>query len=179
MSKKTGWSIAGLGFAVLVILLIVANLQDGTTTNEATVDVKQLVEDYSLGKIQSQSASITSHQLIVTNSDKSQVTYDLPDEEFFVSIAPYVTGTHTCAIHSLTGCRGEMPDEAFQVHIIDETGNVVLNQSMKSYENGFLDLWLPRNQTYQVTITHDGRTQSSEISTYEGDDTCITTMQLI
>ncbi|GIQ67784.1 hypothetical protein DUZ99_02700 [Xylanibacillus composti] len=176
MNRKTGWTIAGLGVAVLAILLITASLQNG---DEQTVDVKQLVQDYSLGKIQSHSASITSHQLIVMDSGKSQVTYDLPEEEFFVSIAPYITETHSCAIHSLTGCRGEMANETFQVYIEDEAGNVVLDETMQSYANGFLDLWLPRNQTFRVEITHDGRTQTEVISTYEGDDTCITTMQLI
>lgn len=179
MNKKTGWTIAGLGAVMLVILLITANLQNGATKDEQTVDVKQLVQDYSMGKIQNQSASITSHQLIVMGSDKSQVAYDLPGEEFFVSIAPYIKETHPCAIHSLTGCRGEMANEAFQVYIEDEAGNVVLDEPMKSYANGFLDLWLPRNQTYHVEITHGGKTQTEVISTYEGDDTCITTMQLI
>jgi hypothetical protein len=49
---------------------------------------------------------------------------------------------------------------------------------MTAPDHGFLDLWLPRNDTYHVAIGHDGKTTGGEISTFEGDDTCITTMQL-
>jgi outer membrane murein-binding lipoprotein Lpp len=62
-------------------------------TNEVQ-DIKKLVNDYSVGNIEDQKAAINSHQLIVTNSDDSQVTYDLPEDEFFVSIAPYIEQTH-------------------------------------------------------------------------------------
>jgi outer membrane murein-binding lipoprotein Lpp len=67
-----------------------------TETASATEvqDIKQLVNDYSVGNIEDQKAAINSHQLIVTNSDDSQVTYDLPEDEFFVSIAPYIDQTH-------------------------------------------------------------------------------------
>ncbi len=62
--------------------------------------------------------------------------------------------------------------------IEDEEGNIILDKTMNSKPNGFIDLWLPRNDTYNVAIQHDGETVESSISTYEGDDTCITTMQL-
>lgn len=67
--------------------------QSQTETNEVQ-DIKKLVHDYSVGNIEDQTAAINSHQLIVTKSDKSQVTYDLPEDEFFVSIAPYIDQTH-------------------------------------------------------------------------------------
>jgi len=63
------------------------------TTNEVQ-DIKKLVNDYSVGNIEDEKAAINSHQLMVTNSDESQVTYDLPEDEFFVSIAPYIDQTH-------------------------------------------------------------------------------------
>jgi len=67
--------------------------QSQTETNEVQ-DIKKLVNDYSVGNIEDQTAAINSHQLIVTKTDKSQVTYDLPEDEFFVSIAPYINQTH-------------------------------------------------------------------------------------
>ena len=57
-------------------------------------DIKQLVDDYSAGNIENESASITSTQLIVTDSNEKKTVYDLPDDSFFVSIAPYVNETH-------------------------------------------------------------------------------------
>ncbi len=141
-------------------------------------NIKELVQDYSVGNIKNQSASITSHQLIVTESDDNEITYALPDDEFFVSIAPYINETHPCAIHSLTGCTGELTDEEFSVYIEDKEGNEILNQTLKSHANGFIDIWLPRDKTYHVTIEHDGKIAESEISTFEQDNTCIATMQL-
>lgn len=63
------------------------------TENEA-LDIKQLVNDYSVGNLEAESTSINSHQLIVKNGDDQQETYALPEDEFFVSIAPYIDQTH-------------------------------------------------------------------------------------
>lgn len=72
-----------------------------------------------------------------------------------------------------------MVDEEFNVYIEDMEGNLILDQTLKSLANGFIDLWLPRDKTYHVTIAHDGKTVESELSTFESDNTCITTMQLM
>ena len=68
--------------------------QNSVTQENKVQNIKELVHDFSVGNIPDQSASITSNQLIVRNSDKSELTYDLPEDEFFVSIAPYVDQTH-------------------------------------------------------------------------------------
>lgn len=140
--------------------------------------LKQLVEDYSAKKVSSDSASITSHQLKIKETDGDSLTYALPKNEFFVSIAPYINETHPCAIHSLTGCQGEMVEEDFNVTVADKDGNTVLSETVTSFPNGFIDLWLPRDNTYQVTIENSGKKAETTITTFEGDDTCISTMQL-
>lgn len=71
-----------------------------------------------------------------------------------------------------------MAEEEFDVYIEDTKGNVILNETKKTQSNGFIDLWLPREKTYQVKITHDGKKAESELSTFEGDNTCITTIKL-
>lgn len=68
--------------------------QNSATQENEVQNIKELVHDYSVGNIPDQSASITSHQLIVRNSDKSELTYELAEDEFFVSIAPYFDQTH-------------------------------------------------------------------------------------
>ena len=78
----------------------------------------------------------------------------------------------------MTGCQGEMAEEEFDVYIEDTEGNLILDETLKSQSNGFIDLWLPRDKTYRITIVHDGKTVKSEFSTFENDSTCITTMQL-
>ncbi len=140
--------------------------------------IKEKVQQYSVGSFENVTASITSRELIV-NDNGSEEYFDLPKEEFFVSIAPFVNQTHPCAIHSLTGCQGELVEKEFEVYIQDEDGKVIVDETMNSFANGFIDLWLPRDQTFQVEIKRDGKTAESEISTFEGDNTCITTMQLI
>ena len=143
-----------------------------------SVNIKQLVSDYSSGNIEDQSASINSTQLIVTKQNNSQLTYALPKDEFFVSIAPYIEQTHPCATHSLTGCRGELMNEEFDVYIEDREGNVIRDEKLTSNSHGFIDLWLPRDREYSISIAQNGKTVKSNFSTFESDDTCITTMQL-
>ncbi|TFE04043.1 hypothetical protein E2626_01565 [Jeotgalibacillus salarius] len=71
-----------------------------------------------------------------------------------------------------------MVEETFKVYIEDEEGNVIIDEEMTTYENGFIDLWLPRDKMYNVTIEHDSKSTESQISMYEADATCITTIQL-
>lgn len=59
-----------------------------------TDNIKTLVNDYSAGNIKGGSASITSEQLMVKETDGEELAYDLPKDEFFVSIAPYANETH-------------------------------------------------------------------------------------
>lgn len=165
--------------SLLLSLVLGACSNDSNIANEeGNQDIKEMVHAYSAGNFEAVTASITSHQLIVTDSGK-KTTFDLPKDDFFVSIAPFIEQTHECAIHSLTGCQGELVAKDFDVRIQDEQGNVVIDETVTSLDNGFIDLWLPRDRTYQVNIKHDGKTVESKISTFKGDNTCITTMQLI
>ncbi|SDH68945.1 hypothetical protein SAMN05192534_10985 [Alteribacillus persepolensis] len=163
----------------LLLALATAACNESSSNEDETQDIKEMVHTYSVGHVDDMSASITSDELIVTDRENKKTTYELPEGEFFVSIAPFIDTTHECSIHSLTGCQGELVEEEFDVYIEDEAGNAVVNETMTSLENGFIDLWLPRDETFQVKIEHNGGTAESEISTFEGDDTCITTMQLI
>ncbi|MBB5173374.1 hypothetical protein HNQ41_001561 [Texcoconibacillus texcoconensis] len=71
-----------------------------------------------------------------------------------------------------------MANEDFDVLVEDMEGNVIVDETINSEANGFIDLWLPRDETFLTTFSYDGKTVEKEISTFEGDDTCITTMQL-
>lgn len=175
-------------FKIIIVAIVLSALlaacsgenNDESATDNGTVDIKELVQEYSVGEKVDEIASITSKQLIVMDDDGNETsTYDLPEDEFFVSIAPFISQTHPCTDHSLTGCQGELVNEDFDLYIEDEDGNVILDEKMTSGSNGFVDLWLPRDKTYNVSITHEGKEVESEISTFKKDGTCITTMQLI
>lgn len=166
-------------FALFSILILGA-CSSSSNSIENTDDVRALVDEYSAGNFtDDHTASISSTELIITNNDESQEVYDLPEDEFFVSIAPFETETHECDIHSLTGCQGELNDVDFDVFIENEDGEVIVDETMNAGKNGFVDVWLPRDHTYDVKIEHDGKTVESELSTFADDGTCITTMQLI
>lgn len=166
-------------FIFCTLLLTVVLAACGNDKQDTSVeDMKEKVHSYSVGEFENTTASITSHELIVTEDGDKKSSYNLPADEFFVSIAPFLTYTHECAIHSLTGCQGELVEKEFDIYIEDKDGKVIVDEKMTSLENGFIDLWLPRDQNFQVKISHDGKTVESTISTFKGDNTCITTMQL-
>ncbi|MDR6723330.1 hypothetical protein J2W91_001782 [Paenibacillus amylolyticus] len=178
--KKTMWIMTSIVVVmVLGTYLVAINTGREEAGTENATNVRTLVEDISTGKESPVSASIDAKQLIVTDQDKHTTTYDLPQDEFFLSIAPYVTQTHPCAIHSLTGCQGEMINEEFSVTIHDSEGHTFMKESaMKSGANGFMDMWLPRDRTYLIRVVHHGKVAETQLSTYDKDNTCITTMQL-
>lgn len=166
--------------AVLVLVMVIfVGCSNGDGNNEmGTAEIKEMVQDYTVGNLEAASASITSSELIVTDENQAQTTYELPEDEFFVSIAPFITETHPCDIHSLTGCQGELVEEEVHVFIEDSEGKVILDEMVQTEANGFIDVWLPRDETFNVTMTQEDRETSSEITTFSGDKTCITTMQL-
>lgn len=79
-------------FSVVLSLLLVACNSDSSSDIDVN-ELKEKVHEYSIGNFENINASITSDELIVTENGKD-TTYNLPDDEFFVSIAPYVSYTH-------------------------------------------------------------------------------------
>src|SRR5699024_7676240 len=149
----------------LLLILIVAACSEGeSTSNEKEPqDIKKMVQDYSVGDSDDVSASITSEELIVTDSNDKETTYDLTEDEFFVSIAPFVETTHPCTHHSVTGCQGELVEKEFDVDIQDGDRNVVVDETMTPFEKGFIDFWVARHKTYNVKSQYDGRTGEAEV----------------
>ena len=123
-------------------------------------------------------ASIRAEELLLA-ADGVETTLAMPTDSFYVSIAPYVTGTHDCFFHSLTTCQGELAEADVQVTVIDDaTGETIVDEQTATYANGFLGLWLPRDMTGTLTVTYDGKSVESPISTTPDSATCLTTLQL-
>src|SRR5690625_1726459 len=123
---------------LLSVLLVACSndrAENSVTEEGSTEDIKELVQAYSVGDIEDESASITSTALIVTDSEENEEIYPLPQDEFFVSIAPYIDETHPCTNHSLTGCQGELVEKEFDIFIEDTEGNVVIEDTIKTEEN--------------------------------------------
>ena len=126
------------------------------------------------------SASVRPDTLVITDASQRETTLPMPADEFYVSIAPYETQTHECYFHSLTGCVGEIHNGEVDVLITDtSSGQVLIDESRTTFDNGFVGVWLPRDIDVQVTIGYDGKTATTELSTRSLEDaTCVTTMQL-
>jgi hypothetical protein len=91
----------GLKFKILGIAFLAAGLLTGCNSGEESAqpekqqeNIKELVSDYSTGKIKGHQASITPQELTVADSEGEKQVYDISKEDFFVSIAPYENQTH-------------------------------------------------------------------------------------
>ena len=104
---------------------------------------------------------------------------ELPDDELVVAIAPYVEETHPCETHYMSGCQGEMVGVEVAVRAETLDGTIILDETMRTMMNGFIELWLPRDREVVLTLAADGRSVRETIGTYAGSRTCITTMRLM
>ncbi|WP_172812183.1 CueP family metal-binding protein [Dietzia sp. 111N12-1] len=124
-------------------------------------------------------ASVQPNELVLTSGDESLATIPMPDDQFYLAVAPYDTSTHPCQFHSLTTCLGEIATEEMHVTVTDTaTGDILIDESRTTYDNGFLGLWLPRDVTGVLTIDYDGKSATVPIATGDQDLTCLTTMRL-
>ncbi|MFB9072358.1 CueP family metal-binding protein [Citricoccus parietis] len=125
-------------------------------------------------------ASVQSEQLIVADARGRQAAVPMPADEVYVSAAPYESQTHECHFHSLTTCLGELRNQDVRVTVLDQaTGEVLVEERLQTFDNGFVGLWLPRGIDAKLTVEHDGKTATSMVSTRNADDpTCLTDLRL-
>jgi len=142
----------------------------------AGLSVEEIVEklDSSTSDPAGLKASITGDTLVLMD-DSDEVRLALPASKFYLSFAPYVTQTHPCATHSLTGCQGELVNEQVYSVITDSEGNEIVNSNLTTMENGFVGVWLPRDIEATVTVSYNGLTAVAPITTYADSNTCLTT----
>ena len=123
-------------------------------------------------------ASVRPDELVLSD-EGGELTLDLPEDRFYLSLAPYVERTHECVNHSLTTCQGELAAEEVQVTVIeDETGDVLVDESLTTFDNGFVGLWLPADVRGTVHVAYDGKSGEVAFATGDDDPTCLTTLQL-
>lgn len=137
-------------------------------------EVQELIDGYSNREIRDSSASITGENLIVFH-EEGEEKYPLGEELFFVSFAPYIDTTHPCEIHSLSGCQGEMVNEDIEVVIETKDGEVIFDETVTTGVNGFINLWVTRDQTYKLKVFYEGKEVSQSFSSFSDSATCITT----
>ena len=107
------------------------------------------------------------------------VEIPLPEDQLVIAFAPYIGETHPCEIHYMSGCQGELVEKRVKVTATLVDGAVILDKEITTMKNGFLELWLPRNQEITVTLEALGRKAEGTIGTFYDSNTCITTFQLL
>lgn len=122
-------------------------------------------------------ASVRDSELVLTTGAE-ETALQLPADLFYLSVAPYQTRTHECYNHSLATCRGELGNADVSVKIVDDQGKVLVDKQTKTYANGFVGFWLPRDIQGTLTVTHDGVKGSAPFATTAGSPTCMTTLRL-
>jgi hypothetical protein len=110
--------------------------------------------------------------------DGETISIPLPDDAMMVSIAPYINKTHTCATHYISSCDAELKSTNIKVVAVTAGGKTLINKTMKTAPTGFLDLWLPRNQVIDITVSAKGKSATGEIFTNRDSKTCETTLKL-
>ena len=78
----------------------------------------------------------------------------------------------------MSSCKGELVQTKLNVKAVDKSCSVIMNKSVSTLKNGFMELWLPRNRTINLSISGLNRTATDVITTTDGSATCITTMRL-
>jgi hypothetical protein len=122
-------------------------------------------------------ASVTSDQVVLADEDR-QVALDVPQDRFYLAVAPYETTTHDCFHHSLSGCQGELVDTPVHVTVTGTDGTVLVDEERTTYANGFVGLWLPADIEATIEVRAQGGTATADIATGADDPTCLTTLRL-
>lgn len=123
------------------------------------------------------SASVRENELLIGDGT-SEVTLALPEDEFYVSVAPFVDTTHDCYYHSLATCQGELVGQDLAITITDSLGEVLVDEETTTRANGFVGYWLPRDVTGTIEVSYDDYEGSIPFSTTDGSPTCITSLRL-
>ncbi|GAB3120517.1 CueP family metal-binding protein [Glaciibacter psychrotolerans] len=198
MSKPRIFTVASAIFATVLLLAGCAAAQPAAapTTQEAGgsviaelglegLDARQVVETLDALPVADRpdglTTSITAHQVTLTDRHGHAEELALPEDIVYISVAPYLSQTHDCYFHSPTGCIGELRNTEVEVTVTSITsGETVFDESLRTLDNGFVGMWLPRDIDASISVTHEGRTATSTLST-AGDDvqTCVTTLQLM
>lgn len=123
-------------------------------------------------------ASVRVDELLLRDADGAETTMPMPQDAFYLSVAPYETQTHECFYHSLTTCTGELPRTQVHVTVVDDAGQTLVDEDLETYDNGFVGMWLPRDISGTLTMTVDGKTGTAPIATGPEDLTCLTTLRV-
>lgn len=179
-SARRRGALAATVAALLALVIATASAQAPAPTPEALdgVDAYGAVELANAWKGSDVTSFATSRAVHFAFPDGTEVAVPMPADEMLVSVAPYVRQTHPCTTHYMSGCQGELVDVAMQVRATLTDGTVVLDDTVRTGGNGFMDLWLPREEGIMLSFAVEGYAAEGFLTTFADSATCITTVQL-
>lgn len=154
--------------------LLAAYELDGKSTEEIIESLDQTNDD----RDQQLVGSVRYDELLLTDGSQ-EITLPIESGDFYLAVAPYVSSTHECYYHNLASCQGELVGEEIDVTITASSGDVLVDETAQTYDNGFVAFWLPRDITGTIEMSYDGKTVTAPIATGPDSPTCVTTLQLI
>lgn len=119
------------------------------------------------------------HGYIEYTDGKESYKEKLDNDLFYLSFAPYLTTTHPCDYHSISGCRAELKNKELDVLIKDSSGAILLDERVETFENGFYGVWLPRDIQGTIEVRMDGKSAIASFETYLDSKTCLTDLKLM
>lgn len=122
-------------------------------------------------------ASVMPEQLVLATAEE-ELALNLPEDSFYVSIAPFVNQTHECRYHSLTTCVGELGEEDIHVTVTDDSGEVLVDEQRTTFDNGFVGVWVPADTSGTIEISYADMTGTTDFASDDDAATCITDLQL-
>jgi hypothetical protein len=96
---------------------------------------------------------------------------------FYLAIGLYENKTHPCPRHELT-CLAEFRTTLLNFTIVSGDGKYSISDTIKTEDNGFFDLYLPKDKDYIASFTIDGKSGVGIITTRKDSSNCITEIQV-
>jgi hypothetical protein len=97
---------------------------------------------------------------------------------FWLSVGPYQNNTHSCVNHNVLSCEAEFKGKNIIFHIKSQDSSFEMNGSGFTTSQGWLDLYLPKNQKYIAEFEVEGLKGSGILTTSPDSPTCISTIQV-
>lgn len=146
---------------------------EGLTAQQIVETLDAATADRDEGPI----GSVRPSEVVLGDGDQ-EVVLPLPADAFYLALAPYRDQTHDCFNHNLATCSGELAGEVLTVTVVDDAGATLVDREVTTHANGFAGIWLPRDITATLTVSHAGEAVSTPIATGADDPTCLTTLKL-
>jgi hypothetical protein len=165
---------------LLILTLVAAAVAQGAPSPRALegLDARAAVELANTWKGSDVTTFATPAAVHFRFTNGTEVVVPMPEDLMYVSVAPYLQHTHPCATHYMSGCQGELVGAPVHVQAILADGTVLIDEVMPTMANGFIDLWLPRDQAIDLFMSLEGASVVGRLTTFADSRTCITDLQL-